>query len=210
MTQPPVVYDNDRPEMLAFVPRDASSILDVGCATGRFGETLRAARPGAAIHGIDPTEHDAARPNPYDTRTTGLYPQDLPAGVRYDCVIFNDVLEHMADPWAALRATRELLTDRGRVVASIPNVRHLTVLLPLVLKGRWHYDDSGILDRTHLRFFTRRSMRDLFESSGYEVLQVEPLRVTKPKSIGRVDQMLGGAFTEFIAHQYAVVARAEH
>ena len=210
MTQPPVVYDNDRPEMLAFVPRDASSILDVGCATGRFGETLRAARPGAAIHGIDPTEQDAARANPYDTRTTGLYPQDLPAGVRYDCVIFNDVLEHMPDPWAALRATRELLTDRGRVVASIPNVRHLTVLLPLVLQGQWHYDDSGILDRTHLRFFTRRSMRDLFESSGYEVLQVEPLRVTKPKSIGRVDQMLGGAFTEFIAHQYAVVARAEH
>jgi predicted TPR repeat methyltransferase len=208
MGQPPVVYDNDRPEMLAFVPAKASSILDVGCATGRFGETLRAARPGATIHGIDPTEHDASRPDPYATRTTGLYPQDLPPGVRYDCVVFNDVLEHMPDPWTALTATRELLSDDGCVVASIPNVRHLTVLLPLVLKGQWHYDDSGILDRTHLRFFTRRSMRDLFESTGYEVVRVEPLRVTKPKSIGRVDQMLGGAFTEFIAHQYAVVARA--
>jgi len=208
MTEGPVVYDNDRPEMLAFVPADVTSVLDVGCATGRFGATLRAARPRAAIHGIDPTPHDDTRSNPYATRTTGMYPDDLPAGVRYDYIVFNDVLEHMPDPWAALTATRELLNDDGRVVASIPNVRHLTVLLPLVLKGRWRYDDSGILDRTHLRFFTRSSMRDLFESSGYEVLQVQPLRVTKPKLIGRVNRMLGGAFTEFIAHQYAVVARA--
>ena len=208
MAQGPVVYDNDRPEMLAFVPADVTSVLDVGCATGRFGETLCTARPRAAIHGIDPTPHDDTRPNPYAKRTTGMYPDDLPTGVRYDCIVCNDVLEHMPDPWAALTATRELLNDGGRVVASIPNVRHLTVLLPLVLKGRWHYDDSGILDRTHLRFFTRGSMRDLFEASGYEVLQVEPLRVTKPKSIGRVNRMLGGVFTEFIAHQYAVVARA--
>jgi len=207
MGQAQVVYDNDRPEMLAFVPTSASSVLDVGCATGRFGETLRAARPDAAIHGIDPTAPDPSRPNPYATRTIGLYPQDLPSGVCFDCIIFNDVLEHMADPWAALAATRERLTDDGCVVASLPNVRHLSVLLPLVFKGEWHYDDSGILDRTHLRFFTKRSMRQLFESTGYDVLQAKPVRVTKPNSVGRVDRMLGGAFTEFIAHQYAVVAR---
>lgn len=132
----------------------------------------------------------------YDTRTTGLYPQDLPPGARYDCMVFNDVLEHMVDPWAALRETRDRLTDRGCVVASIPNVRHLILLIPLVWKGQWHYDDTGILDRTHLRFFTKQSMRELFESTGYEVLQIEPLRVTKPKSVGRVNKMRGGIFTE--------------
>jgi 2-polyprenyl-3-methyl-5-hydroxy-6-metoxy-1,4-benzoquinol methylase len=201
------VYDNDRPEMLQYVPTDATSVLDVGCATGRFGVTLRAKRPGATLHGIDPTPPDPSVPAVYDTRTTGLYPQDLPPGARYDCIVFNDVLEHMVDPWAALVHTRDRLTDRGCVVASIPNVRHLLVLLPLVLKGRWDYADDGLLDRTHLRFFTERSIREMFASTGYDITRLEPARITKPTSVGRVNRMLGGIFTGFIAHQYAVVAR---
>lgn len=204
----PVVYDNDRPDMLAFIPVDAASILDVGCATGRFGESLRTARPAAVLYGIDPTLLDPGSSAPYARRTTGFFPEDLPEGIRYDCIVFNDVLEHMPDPWAALDATRDLLTPGGCVVASMPNVRHLTVVLPLVTKGQWRYDDSGILDRTHLRFFTKRSMCELFESSGYEIVQMAPLWISKPKSLGRVDRLVGGRITEFIAHQYAIVARA--
>ena len=89
-------------------------------------------------------------------------------GKRYDVVIFSDVLEHLKDPWTTLKRTRELLTDDGKIVASIPNVAHWSVRWDL-LRGKFLYQDEGLLDRTHLRFFTVSTIRDLFESTGYSV-----------------------------------------
>lgn len=89
-----------------------------------------------------------------------------------DLLLCLDVLEHLVDPWETLRRLAALLRPNGVLVASIPNVRYYRVLLPLMLGGRWDYQDSGILDRTHLRFFTRATAIELVESAGFSIEQV--------------------------------------
>jgi 2-polyprenyl-3-methyl-5-hydroxy-6-metoxy-1,4-benzoquinol methylase len=170
--QPAHVYGYvERPEVLPFVPDDARVVVDVGCSRGGFGTALRRTGRPLEIWGIDsdPTIGNEASPR-YDHFLLGYYPDVLDGlNVQFDCVVFNDVLEHMADPWVVLRKTKTHLTPIGTVVASIPNVRYLPVVARLLLKGDFTYADSGVMDRTHLRFFTKKTMRDLFESCGYEV-----------------------------------------
>lgn len=211
----PYRYDFPRTEMLPFVPPDVSRILDVGCATGAFVELLGADRPALESWGIesDPTAVRVARPR-MTSLVVGHFPDvndQLPAG-SFDCVFFNDVLEHMIDPGLALAATPALLSAGGRVVASIPNVRHVSVLAQLVVRGEFRYTDTGILDKTHLRFFTRRSILRLFGESGWHVEQISGINWTPWPRLPvwlqrRMSQLTGGRLDEFLFKQYAVVAR---
>lgn len=166
---------NLRPEVARHVPDSATSLLDVGCGLGGFGQTMREQLgPAARIVGIDPVRssvESAIELGVFDRVQHGYFPDDLPVdivGAGFDVVTFNDVLEHVVDPWSLLRQVPPVLSGQGRVVAAIPNVQALPVVTDLV-RGRWEYADHGILDRTHVRFFTRSAMVDLFESSGYVV-----------------------------------------
>ena len=162
-----------RPEMLPFIPEGITSLLDVGCASGAFGAMLKAHR-SIRVTGIEPHQESAlaarARLDHVVHGGAEAAAQEL-AGQHFDCITFNDVLEHLVDPWETLRQVRPLLRPGGVIVASIPNVRHLSVSRDYLFNGRWEYQAAGVLDRTHLRFFTRSSMRDLFTTSGFEVLQ---------------------------------------
>jgi 2-polyprenyl-3-methyl-5-hydroxy-6-metoxy-1,4-benzoquinol methylase len=137
----------------------------------------------------------------------GRFPDDAPDRA-FDCVVFNDVLEHLDDPWRVLRETSSLVAPGGSVVASIPKVRHYSVLLPLALHGRWTYRDSGILDRTHVRFFTRATMVELFETTGWRVEAVTATRLSVPTDgeVARVLALLGRRAEPFRARNYVVVA----
>jgi 2-polyprenyl-3-methyl-5-hydroxy-6-metoxy-1,4-benzoquinol methylase len=159
--------------MLAFVPPAARSVLDVGCGPGGFGQSLRRQDPSRELWAVEVDEEAAAgAARFYDRLVVGAFPDALAGGRTFDCVVFNDVLEHTADPWGVLRSTVALLAPGGVVVASIPNVRNISVVLDLVVRGNWTYRDIGILDRTHLRFFTSRSIRALFAESGFAVEQM--------------------------------------
>src|SRR4029079_574396 len=158
-------YTEDRSDMVRYVPTEVQRLLDVGCATGSFADALCRERIGVEVWGIDPIPlppgHEDAS---LRRRIVGHFPEDLPAAERFDCVVFNDVLEHMVDPWGALAAAGDILGGPRVVVASIPNVRNAAaVIQPLVLRGRWDYSDYGILDHTHLRFFTRSTIIEMFE-----------------------------------------------
>lgn len=172
MSAEPHVYPfQERPEVVQHIPSAVERLLDVGCSRGGFGSGLRRSRPALELVGIEANADAAVQAAAcYDHVVTGSFPQDVPVGDTYDCVVFNDVLEHLVDPWSALKATRPMLRPGGTVVASIPNVRALRHLLDLVVSGDWKYQDMGILDRTHLRFFTKRSMIRLFDEAGYEVI----------------------------------------
>ena len=202
--------DRPRSDMLHFLPAGARRILDVGCLAGGFGEVLKAARPGTVVWGIDPNPDAVAQARTrLDHAICGMFPDDLVGLGDFDCVVFNDVLEHMADPWTALDSARHILAPGGCVVASIPNVRHFTVVVPLVFHGRWAYRDFGILDRTHLRFFTRAQVQELFEGTGYTVDRFERIRVT-PAATARWARMLhlaGRWGADFLNENFAVVAR---
>ena len=198
-----------RSEIAALVP-PAKRLLDVGCSSGGFGYELRASGVDVAeTWGIEPDPGAAAAAaDHFDHVVTGLYPDALPAGERFDVVAFNDVLEHLEDPWTALTYTRdEVLEPGGYVVASIPNVRYLPVLADLALRGRWTYTDTGTLDRTHLRFFTRETIEDMFARAGFQVEAVQG--VTDYVALGgrrRLPLRLLPADMRWM--QYAVVARA--
>jgi 2-polyprenyl-3-methyl-5-hydroxy-6-metoxy-1,4-benzoquinol methylase len=199
----PVIYDYRRGEMLRFLPANLRSLLDVGCASGRFVGAVKERFPDAEVWGIDPVAYDDNGAGFH--RVVGRYPDDLPSGRQFDCIVFNDVLEHLVDPWEALRATRPFLAPGGVVVASIPNVRNIGLLKDLVLHGRWEYVERGLLDRTHLRFFTHSGIADLFERSGWQARAIEPLNI-KGRPRHAVNRLTRGRLSGFLAEQFAVVA----
>lgn len=164
-----------RREMLAFMPPGLRRVLDVGCNTGAFGEALKQAQPGVEVWGIEPDPGAAQRAQPLLDRVfTGLFGPDLALPERhFDAIVFNDVLEHMVDPWNALARARPLLAEGGVVVVSLPNLLHQETLLGLVRDQDFRYESQGVRDRTHLRFFTRLSALRLFDESHYEVLRVQ-------------------------------------
>jgi hypothetical protein len=117
-------------------------------------------------------------------------------------------LEHLVDPWAVVRKLDGLLRPGGILIASIPNVRHVKVLAPLVLRGRWDYTNSGLLDRTHLRFFVRGSAIALLESSGLKVDAVEANGPLSPGSVlALLNKLTFTMFQEFLDFQYLIRAR---
>jgi 2-polyprenyl-3-methyl-5-hydroxy-6-metoxy-1,4-benzoquinol methylase len=205
----PAYQVTDRQEMLRFVPTDVRAVLDVGCSRGGFGRLLRSAVPHARLRGIEPDAAAAeeARPH-YDQLDVALFDPTL-INERFDVIVCNDVLEHMLDPWIVLRDMHPLLSERGVVVASIPNIRYLPVLMALVIRGRWDYTETGTLDRTHLRFFTRTSIRAMFEQAGYDIEVMAPLNEYSPRGWVRqvLRLLLRGGSKDLLALQFGVVAR---
>lgn len=152
--------------LLALPPGGA--LLDVGAGPGHLGAAV--AGHFDYVAGVE-TEPSPPPPGIYDRWITG--PADASAAWDrpFDAIVFADVLEHLADPEPLLRAARGWIAPAGSLLVSVPNVANLTVRLSL-LAGRFEYAEKGILDRTHLRFFTRRSARRLIESAGFRIVRV--------------------------------------
>ena len=195
--------------LLSAIPSDARLVLDVGCAAGLLGREIKAKRPGVVVHGIDRASEalGAARRN-LDRVFVADLEEKLPQlGGPYDCLVFGDVLEHLVDPWTALRSLVAQLQPTGYVVASIPNLRHYKLLRDLVIRGRFTYRESGILDSTHLRFFTRREMERLFDSAGLEVVSCQPQYRGGNWLLRFADAASFGGLHEFRAFQFVLVGR---
>jgi SAM-dependent methyltransferase len=171
----PGYFQNVRREIEPLLPARVESVLEVGCAAGGTMRWLRSIRDVKYAAGVE-QEPEAAR-------AARLVFDDVEIGdaaasdfgfrqERFDLILALDVLEHLADPWTILRRLREKLAKDGVFIASVPNVAHYKVSLNLFLRGRWDYAEEGLLDRTHLRFFTRRTAVELFESTGYSVRRV--------------------------------------
>jgi 2-polyprenyl-3-methyl-5-hydroxy-6-metoxy-1,4-benzoquinol methylase len=166
----PDAYYGERPEVTALVPPEARYVIDIGCGAGAIGRALKAERPGIAVRGVEPHPDSAASARMVldDVLNAGAE-HALPEGwPEADCLIFADVLEHMADPWTCLKTWRNRLAPHGSIVVSIPNVVHYATVWEH-LCGHWNYQDSGILDRTHLRFFTRNTAVALLEETGFTI-----------------------------------------
>lgn len=203
-------FAQSRSEMVGFIPAHTQTILEIGCGGGEFMKHLRQTRKVHAV-AIEPHKEAAEQArNHFDT----VIEADVAAGLnklkneRFDCVVVNDVLEHLVAPWETLVAIRKLLSPHGVAVASIPNVRYFPVLRALALNGRWDYADYGVLDRTHLRFFTQSSIREMFETSGYCVERLEGINsmsLTWKHNI--LFFLLGERLVDTKYQQFACVAR---
>lgn len=189
-----------RTDVLAMVPGSARSFLSVGCGSGRTEAEL--IKRGCRVTGIelDPQAAEAARGNGLEVLTGDVNQinADL-AGRSFDCLIYADVLEHIADPVAVLRSHAALLAPGGCAIVSVPNFRHLSVFKQLFLQGHIRYTDAGIFDRTHLRITTRRMIEEWFREVGLTTDATE-LRLWRKR-----DELLNtctlGLFREFLAYQ---------
>ena len=198
-------------------------VLDVGCGEGFLASTI--ARQGNRITGIDilpqPTLRDVFTRYVRADLGTGLPAAELD-GAKFDKVLLMDVLEHLSQPETLLRACREVLRPNGQAIVSVPNVANITVRLALAF-GKFEYAERGILDKTHLRFFTRKTARRMLESCGFEatrqigtVMPVELALGLSPKNavmkaVNRVLAFFTMLLPGLLAYQWIFIARpADH
>ncbi len=183
--KPEEYYRFPRNEMLKLLPKTSKRVLDVGCGQGTFTSQIKAYN-GAEVWGIEymPKEGEIAK-SVLDKVFIGAvenYINELPDDY-FDAIFFNDVLEHLTYPDDVLRDLKPKLTNNGVVISSIPNMRNFRVLKMLIWDGNWDYADHGIMDKTHLRWFTKKSIRKMYESLGFKIIEhkgINPSKSLKP------------------------------
>ena len=185
--------------------------LEVGCANGATLAWLKAEGLVRSTMGIELTEQAAtAARQQVDMVLCGAAEaklEEIPAAVAFDLVLCLDVLEHMIDPWEFLLRLSSRLKPGGLLIASIPNVRYIGVLGPLLVRGHWRYRDEGVLDRTHLRFFTRSSAVELVQSGGLELVDCRGNVPGTHTRVGKLDRLSAGRLRDFLSYEWLLSAR---
>ena len=174
-------YNHTRPELLPFIPQSIKTALDIGCGAGNFGQTLKNIY-NCEVWGIEPNEEAAFEAGKKINRSiNNIFSANMPEleGKKFDIIFFNDVLEHLANPADALLNCKKILNKNGHIVASIPNIRWYPVILSLLRYKDFKYELSGVMDKTHLRFFTEKSMRRLFEDAGYRIITIKGINKSR-------------------------------
>lgn len=201
-------YGQTRSDMLVFVPSNSATVLEIGCGNGEFSRAIKS-KCDAEIWGVELNSAAAEQASKHIHKILcgpiENHIDSLPNGY-FDCICMNDVIEHLVDPWQVLSSLRKKLRPNGVVVASIPNVRHYKNLGSLLFKGDWQYTDSGTLDRTHLRFFTHKSMQRLFSDTNYTVKKIQGLKHSRKFKLKIFNLLFGGKLWDISYLQFAIVA----
>jgi len=214
----PTYFDYVRKVLLDLIPTNLRGgvMLEIGAAGGNT--SLYAKHEGYAdkIYGVELCEIEES--NQKDSAFSDFIIGDLEKielpfeEKSFDVILCGDVLEHLVDPYAQVDRLRNLLKDEGRLIVSLPNIRQWRTIKKILVKGDFKYEDSGILDRTHLRFFTKKNMIDLFEQRGFKVEKIVPndmCSTEKRNPMHRFFKKLScikrHLFEEFYAMQYYLV-----
>lgn len=163
-------HERSRPDILRLATELGlrGVVCDFGCGAGVLGAALLEQGLASSVIGIEREPHvaEVARERLTQVITSNVTDAVSQVPRQFDAAIFADILEHLEDPVVLLRSVVELLSPEGKVIVSVPNVRHLRIALPLLFRNEWKYTDEGICDRTHLRFFTSQSAERLVRESG--------------------------------------------
>ena len=199
-------FAHARTEIQPMLPKNCNRVLEVGCGSGATLGWLRQNHQAVHTVGVEiaETAAETARSFADEVHCIDFERHDLPGSPqKFDLILCLDVLEHMVDPWTVVgRLATQYLEVGGTLLVSLPNVRHYSVVLPLLFGGRWEYEDAGLLDRTHLRFFTKASARALlshpqlgpvsYTASGFENWSVK----------SALNAVTLGVFQELITYQH--------
>lgn len=200
-------YHYERPELVVQVPQGAARVLDVGCGAGAMAAAIRRDRGATEVWGMEvvPEVAAEAEANPaldkVLTGDAGQLVEQLPKAY-FDCIVAGDVLEHLVDPWVVLARLRESLAPGGVFVCSIPNIRNFSFILKLLFGKRFEYKDSGVMDRTHLRFFARKDVQLLFEGAGFRSISIGPVRPKK----GFLKRLARALFGDLVIKGFLITA----
>lgn len=202
-------YSLERKDIFPFIPSGIKRTLDIGCASGNFSLSMKT-EFGVEVWGIE-METDIAEiaKTKLDKVFAGSFDDvcdNLPEEY-FDCIFFNDVLEHMPYPENCLEKIKKYLAEGGHIIASIPNVRYVGVLKDLLFKRDWRYQDSGVMDRTHLRFFTEKSIKRMFEDCGFEINWMKGTNMVSPYCLTSIiNILLFNQIKDIKYRQYLILA----
>ncbi len=206
-------YIGLRPDILNHVSGYNLYVLDVGCATGANGHWLRNKGFAKYLFGveIDKDMADLAQKN-FDMVVVGdIESKEVATRIPkqlFDYVLMGDVLEHLRDPWSVLNNLCDSLKPGGKIIFSVPNIRHIDVFIHVFIKGYWPYNDRGIFDKTHIRMFTKKNVYDIAEYAGLKILKLNKNFRYRDK-IGSVfpisGKILKKIFPDFYTFQYVAV-----
>ena len=202
-------FSQTRSEMLPFIPKNIKTVLDVGCGEGAFSHILKQ-NLNIEAWGIEYNKEvvEIAKQKLDKVINADIKTaiNDLPNNY-FDCLIFNDILEHLVEPTEILEKLKPKLTKQGVIVCSIPNVRHISVLKKLLINGTWEYEEDGILDKTHLRFFTKKSIIKMMLDLNYELVTIEGINPTSNNKFFPLSNILFSLMPDIKYRQFACVAQ---
>ncbi len=209
--KPSDYYNHTRANLLELIINTPKTALDVGCGEGSFAVLVKE-KYKAETWGIEYVAEQAAKAGKkLDKAFAGPCEEHIPnlPDNYFDVIFFNDVLEHLVDPYSVLEDIRSKLAPGGIVIASIPNVRYYKNMANLLFTKDWKYQSHGIMDKTHLRFFTKKSMIRMFDEAGYECKKVVGLG--KSRSLKYIPFALLTLFTQGDARYggYGIVATSK-
>lgn len=201
-------YGSEREDIIGLIPDGAKRILDVGCGFGTMGKRIKEIRGSVEVVGLEAEEAAAevARKN-LDMLIAGdVESVKLPfKDGHFDCIVYGEILEHLKDPWKVLKEHKRCLKKGGFCIASIPNISHYSIIKGL-LRDRWDYKDSGILDKTHLRFFTIDGIRKMFTDAGYSICEEKRyIRASHSKKF--IGRLFGKRAVHLLTEQYIIKGR---
>ena len=197
-------HDLIRVDVLELAPSTCNAILDLGGGRGESGAYLKKTTAAETLVVVDILEHEAKLEIDhfycFDLNNTERIAAVGQEHGPFDTILCLDVLEHLVDPWGTVTVLSDMLSEDGVIVASIPNMRHYHLWFPLLFCGKFELKDTGLLDRTHLRWFTKSSIIDLFYTGSLEV------DLIKPKIYGWKARLLNvitlGVFRDLLSLQY--------
>jgi cyclopropane fatty-acyl-phospholipid synthase-like methyltransferase len=168
------IYNVANPDILELLPQGMKKVIDVGSSSGALAKAYKQSYPGCEYIGIEINKEYAALSARFCNRVIlesieNVSDRDFNDLFPSDCWIFGDTLEHLYDPWAVLKRIRKQMSAGACIVACIPNAQHWSVQAYLN-SGQFRYQDNGLFDRTHIRWFTRITINEMFETCGYKIV----------------------------------------
>jgi 2-polyprenyl-3-methyl-5-hydroxy-6-metoxy-1,4-benzoquinol methylase len=207
-------FSHARKEIAPFLPAQCGRVLEIGCGSGATLNWLRHDRAASFTVGVEIFEAAAQSAR---VCADAVYCLDYEKGElplesgEFDVILCLDVLEHMVDPWQVItRLVSKHLVEGGTLIVSLPNVRYFSVVLPLLFLGRWDYQEEGVLDRTHLRFFTRNTAVRLLSHDQLECVRCIGFGTDWPSLKSVLNVLTAGFFREILTYQYVLAARKIH
>ncbi len=201
----PAYFSNPREEIIDLLPDTVLRVLEVGCGTGETLSIIKSKFPNSMTVGIELCDVAAALAMTKVDVVHNLDIEDAEGRLslgQFDLILLLDVLEHLRNPWAILKSlVSENLCTGGTVITSIPNARNHSLVVQL-LQGEFRYTESGVLDKTHLRFFTKKTMARLIEKSGLNILECLPTNTAGESRSALLNRFSCGLLEEFFAVQY--------